>query len=798
MKPWWWRRVAVLIGVGAIVVSPWLAGTCILLSIGVSLDELRYGIAWDYAQVLDRANFRPYATRMRVAGACGLLALPALWAFWLWRERESWRLVRPRPRSPHFLRADEAPRDGTWSYHGQPPLAVHRFRRLRVPAEASLLVVADPVGRTLPTLIEAVHAAAGPLLIVDLDGALFEATATRRARRHPIARIAPFGSGLPWNPLAAAWTPHGIDDLALKALAECWFPERRRMDRALLSQVHTAFAALVHAVDDTLRAAGERVPPAPGDLCRLLAPWDGLHASMLTALAETPVLRTVTRDALRGLAALDVAQLADIDARLAEILGLFARSDLETGTRGHGFSFAAHHAHTIYLHVPYARRADAVPVIEAFIAQWRAAVRYDDVAVVVHGLDHFPRLPCVTAPNDELRYIASATSLAALLTREGDAAAISRRFACVAWQAGDDLKRARREAGALDAYLGHRRASRSATWPASPGPDDLRKLRRGEQLIVGPGLSHGVRCPVLTSYRRRLPPPAIDQGDAMPVPKSLIALVASLLAACAEPAQTEAAPEETAPLALQQTDPCPGVPFAQRTPMSMRGANLGPKRFCLLERLFHGEYSPTGNKIGFVLDWPTLEPLPLDFDYETSQQSFLSTLRISVDWVERLSDEAYRQLPRRWVEPFNTDNPEYLREPDENLHLRIKGAPVHGLTPYYADLPAIRAYYEHRDGPDTRAGAPEDQVDWFVDMGNEGIPRTVIKCSVPAVPDGVRLEHGRLVHLPEVFRRGTCEHDFMLPEYKATVNLSYQRLVMRDWKRIEERIRAILHNGELN
>jgi len=793
MKPWWWRRFAVLMGVGALVVSPWLAGLGVLLSIGVSLDELRYGIAWDYAQVLEQPGFRPVATRMRVAGAFGVLVLPAIWVAWLWRERESWRSVRDRPRSPYFLRPDELPRDGTWSYPAQPPLARRGFRHLRQPAETSLLIVADPVGIAVPTLGEAVLAATGPLLVVDFDDILYRQTSARRRREHEIVRLAPFGGGLPWNPLAAVWTAQGIDDLALRALADCWFPERRRMERAFASQVHAAFATLVHAVDETLRADGERVPPAPGDLCRLLAPWAGLNARMLEALAALPARRPATRDALRSLAELGDEQLKPISDRLAESLRVFACDDLDAGTRGHGFTFAAHRDSTIYLHVPLARSGDAVPVIEAFVAQWRAAVHYADAAVVIHALDVFPPLPCATAPDDKLRYLASTSSLAGLFMHDGDAPAISRRFACLAWHAGSDLKRARVEANALQTYTSHRSTSREAKCPEPPGADDLRKLRRGEQLIFAPGLSHAVRCPRPVFYRRSLPAPTPEQGASMPFPKSLATLVAMLITACSSPAQTE-----EAPVASSKADACRMVPFAERTSVSVRGANLGPKRFCLLERLFNGPWRPTGNTIGFMLNWPTLEPPPLNFDYMANQEAFLSTLGVSVDWIERLSDEAYRQYPRNWIEPLFPNDPNDLVRPMDNLHLRNKGAPMHGLTPYYADLPAISSYFEDRDGPDTTAGRPERQLDWFVDMGPEGIPRTVIKCSVKEVPDGVRLEHGRLVHQPEVFRRATCDHYFLLPEYKATVNLMYQRIMMPDWKRIEDRIRTLLRNGELN
>ena len=59
------------------------------------------------------------------------------------------------------------------------------------------------------------------------------------------------------------------------------------------------------------------------------------------------------------------------------------------------------------------------------------------------------------------------------------------------------------------------------------------------------------------------------------------------------------------------------------------------------------------------------------------------------------------------------------------------------------------------------------------------------------------MQNGRMVEIDGVFRRATCSHEFFIPEYKAMVNLHYQRLVMPDWQRIETRIRSLLHESEM-
>jgi len=277
----------------------------------------------------------------------------------------------------------------------------------------------------------------------------------------------------------------------------------------------------------------------------------------------------------------------------------------------------------------------------------------------------------------------------------------------------------------------------------------------------------------------------------MPLARTLAALAATLIAACSSPPPTATPPVATA------ADPCPFWPPDSMAPEATSSFHLGPHRFCVQQRLFHNLIRPMRHSVGIALNWPTLEPLPPDLDEDADQDTFLSTLDIQMRYLENLTDEEARVLPLRWVQPLRPNHPEDRKRPDDNLDLRIKGDPFHGLTSYYADLPAIRRYYQDIDGFDTTAGLPDAQNDWFVDMDEHGIPRTVLKCSVAAVPDGVRLVNGRLMHDPRVFRRATCEHTFLIPEYKSEVSMTYQRIMSSDWRRIETRIRAILSQGEM-
>jgi hypothetical protein len=408
-----------------------------------------------------------------------------------------------------------------------------------------------------------------------------------------------------------------------------------------------------------------------------------------------------------------------------------------------------------------------------------------------------PPLPFLQTRNDGFRCFASVLSLAALYGKYGvNAHALMHRFEYLAVHAPRDRRWAEREADALHAHTRYHnldRRDRRAIYPRTARVDDLLALRAHEQIVFGPSLTHAVRCRIVATRHQAPAVPVPAQGELMPFPKPLAALLASLVAGCSAPP-----PLDLASVPMSPGDCGTGGKYGD--PEGTEVACLGPHRFRLPSKLFNGHHQPWTDhtELGFVLDWPSLDPLPYGFDMYKDNNRFLAILGISVSYHERLSDEQFRVRPRRWIEPYDPSDPVQRATPSENLGLRIKGAPVHGLTPYYTDFDRLRRYYDELDGPGSPAAKPENlgNDDWFLDMGEDGIPRTVLKCSPPAIPDGVRMEHERMVKIPGVFRRAGCRHMFVLPEYKATVELSYQRMVMSDWQRIETRIRALLHQAE--
>ncbi|HEY4293251.1 hypothetical protein [Luteibacter sp.] len=793
MMPWWCFGAG-LACLGTLAVAPYVAGASILVVLGLSMAQLEYGLAYLYWQSLDLPAFQPYATRIRWAGGIGFLIAPSTWGGWMcrcwWQGRER-RSLAPKPcfDSPATIR-----RDRTWSCPDQPLLSRHRMRRIALPKSESLLLAAPGYPATYAVLKDALRDIQGPLLVIDLEGSLHAATAGWRAGRGEVVRLSPFGGGgRPWNPLAKAWTPQGLCPRILDELAACWYPERGSMDRALVSHVRRLFVALVGAADDVLRASGETVPPAPGDLWQLDACKDDVEAtrSYLRALARLPALRAPVRTALEACAALDDNALRRITSRLRTRLAVFAPASIDAGTRGSGLSLAEPATATVYLDIPYASRDEVVPVIEAFVAQWLPSVRHHAPTVAIHAADLLPPMPFLTHTDTDLRCLASVRSMAALFAgHDGETTALARRFGVLALHAPGERALAEREAVAVGRYMAAQTAGSARNTPVSV--DDLLALRAQDQIVVSRSLLSPVRCRILASARSAPTPPMESQGEAMSFPKPLAALLASLVAGCSAPAPLGTASAER---------PLSGVPVS-RTDDHLRHARLGPQRFRLSKTLFKGLHQPKGDgsSISFILRWPSLEPWPADVYIYRDQNTFLSSLRITINHLDRLTDEQYRARLKRNIEPIVPDDPMQRADPADNLDLRIKGEPVHGLTPYYTDFAKLKRFYLALYGPDTRAGEPDSSSndDWYLDMGSDGIPRTVITCSPAVIPDGVVIENGQLRHKPEVFRRATCDHSFLIPEYKARVNLSYQRAVMPDWQRIETSVRDILRQGEVS
>lgn len=791
MTPWFWRLGAGISAVGACAIAPSLASGLILFSLGLPVSGFAPGLWYDYWQVLDQAAYRPYATRILWAGGIGLVLPPLLGCAGI---AMLWRRWQPLPFVPAYgpfehLSASSlglSPRR-----RGDIAMTKERGRVLGASGGGSVLVSAPYYPEAHAAVVTTLIGAADSTLVV--DGGSRSLAFAPAPSSETVLRLSPFGGGTPWNPLAAAWGPQGVSAHELRYLATAWFPETNRYERFLVSHTRNAFVCLVHVLDDVLRSAhGEPATVAPGDIHRLCA--HAVHHTsrrgFLRALARQPAMGPSARKGLNDWLGLDDAGIDRVWDRLTHVLHPFADPMVDAGTRGTRHAGASWRHTTVYLDIPDRWRAASGPVVESAIRQWQAALVIGDSSLlVVHALDTFPPIAALTDPNSHGAVLATTRGVSTLLDHYGNKAnALARRFALCVVHAPRDEAFAQSESAGLRRFVAaHRDDRHLVSAPASAS--GLMSLRMGEQIVSTPSLPTPVVCRTLTASRKPSTPPpqTIDQGEAMPVSRSLLAFLAALGAA---PVHAASAASPLAP---------PSSAAGAEAIVPTVDATLGPYRFRFPKNLYYQQSGPDPDG-GVMLNvqWPYLRPLPLGTDYHDSNDNFINHISIDLSTVEHLSDERYRALLRRMIEPLDPNNPTPRDRILYDLRARIKGETSHGLTRYAANFDKFRDFYIKTHGTSGRPPDPMQNDDWYLRMGADGIPTTLITCTPIAQSDGVRIESGRIVDMPDRARRAICTHHFLVPEYRLAISLSYLRVILPEWQTMEAFVRETLKAAEVN
>ncbi|MDQ7996137.1 MAG: hypothetical protein AAGC76_09820 [Luteibacter sp.] len=782
MEPWFWRVGAAVSALGACAIAPSLASGLILFSLGLPMSAFAPGLWHDYWQVLDQPAYRPYATRIAICAGAGLVLPLLLWCLGIvfWRRR-----APSVPVSGPFDRLSASSLLLTAIKPGVIHVTKERGRTLGAPDAASVLVSAPYYPEAHAVVLASLRHADGSTLVIDCGSRSL--AFAHAAPGRTVLRLSPFGGGPAWNPLAGAWGPQGLSADELRHLAAGWFPEANRHERFIVSHTRNAFVSLAHVVADVLRSAHNDAPPAaPGDIHRLCA--QAVHyvsrRAFLQTLAERPEVGFQARGGLRGWLGLDDAGIDIVWKRVSDVLAPFADPIVDAATRSERLAPASWRRATVYLDVPDRWRTASGPFIESAIRQWQAALDEGESSLLLaHALDTLPPIAALTDAESAWRCLATTRGLAALHDRYGNnAIMLDRRFTACVVHAPRDEALARRESDALKQFVAaHRDDGHLASTPASP--TGLMSLRVGEQIVVTPSVPTPVICRTLTSSRKpNTPPPqTIDQGEAMPVSKSLIAFF-SALAAGAPNAESISGTSAPPPVSTAAS-PAAHVPLVE--------AKIGKHRFMFPKNMYYQQVGPDRDGgVMLIVRWPTLQPYPPGVDYHHDNLDFIS--HISIDISEpNLSDAEYRTLLRRYIEPLNPDDKAARADPSRNLDLRIKGEPRFGLIPYFADFDKLKPYFDNLYKPGSPASRPEHNDDWFVRWGTDGVPTTVIICSSRLIPDGASIQSGVIVDGTDA-RRSSCQHSFLVPELRLVVHVTYLRVIVYDWQRIESEVRTML------
>ncbi|MBB3228668.1 hypothetical protein FHW69_003310 [Luteibacter sp. Sphag1AF] len=804
MEPWAKRFCALVFVFIALVVSMSVASA--LISWVYNVRHPVHGpvmtlVLWNN---LSAPNIKPIATGLLCWSLAGFLPTLLFFAWLGWQLHDYQRRRWPTPIPPFITPRKSAL---TWSAqrHRGITLASHYRLGKAAPYATSVLLAGRNPRRTLAHgILPTLRYVEGPVLVVDLSANAFAFTAGWRAQAgHPIVHLAPFGGGRRWNPLRHAWTSHGWCQDRLTRLAQRWYPIRERGDELLASQTQHAFVTLVHALYDIYIVSDQAHMVSPVDLYQLCAPTEGTaDRRSLAALMAHPALSAATRNALGTWLALDTPTIGRIWEALRPPLSVYAQAGDGASMTRNDTLFGDHRARhtTVYLSIPPSHRAHAALLVDTFIMQWHEQVMADAPdalpLVVLYGADTVGPLTTLIRGPDTLRWLATVDDLASVATMYGHhTAAFLRRFGLCVAQAPVHQVAADRLAPMLTDFLAaHSDPRRAMSSPATPA--QLLTLRDDEQIVVGRTPERPVRCRVPRLPPKRLPPPFTPtEGEPMPVPKPVVLLAASMMAACRGPITPPPLPPDDT-----LKTPCDGLPLETVSSHELVPACLGPYLFRLPQNLFYLPWVQGKEKDMFDLSvqWDSLQPLPPDRDRYGKRESATTSVTIGYNHIPRLSDERFRTRLRRIIEPLDPNDPVDRANPSQNLDLRIQGEPIYGLTPYYADLDKVRAYYVKHHGPQTHAHEPEANEDWFVRFGPDGLPSTVITCTSHLLPTGAHVELGHVVD--DVARdksRALCTHHFLIPEYKVMVTMDYLRVMMPDWARLEAYARAVLKNGQV-
>ncbi len=247
-----------------------------------------------------------------------------------------------------------------------------------------------------------------------------------------------------------------------------------------------------------------------------------------------------------------------------------------------------------------------------------------------------------------------------------------------------------------------------------------------------------------------------------------------------------------------------GVVNADRASMEARARGepatfaFGAHRFRIPLQYFWSQSAPAREnprqEINLNLQWPCLEPLPLGHDYADVRDTSLRAIWISLSYMPPDAPVSLAQaMDNRIMSSGFAGDPLY------QIALRLPGDPVHGLEPHYADLDAAAAHYEDTYGsPSSRENLLRIAKDWYVDRDADGRVTTVIKCSNHRLPDGAIVE-GNGVRRSEPFQPlAWCDHDFALGKYSVLAGASYPRAYLGHWRRIEERVGALLDDSVID
>lgn len=275
------------------------------------------------------------------------------------------------------------------------------------------------------------------------------------------------------------------------------------------------------------------------------------------------------------------------------------------------------------------------------------------------------------------------------------------------------------------------------------------------------------------------------------------ALVAALsAAACAKSHTAEEAPNGTSLSEYAASSRTVGGHTYTAEPVEAR---LGPHRFMFPANLYYNQIGPLPDGgVMLTLLWPEFHAAPLGNRSTRGTPVSRRQVLVTLMYLDRVPIQ--NLLARRSSsEAISAPGSLERRDPVENLSLRVAQPERLGLTPYAIDQALLAAYakdYEAAVGRPYVHNATMEP-DWYVARYADGQLSTFIRCD-PAdrVPDGLAIEGNALVRSGEG-QIAMCRHSMVDLDDSIAIEMSYTRVLLGDWQRLEDSVRDHLRRSRV-
>lgn len=223
-------------------------------------------------------------------------------------------------------------------------------------------------------------------------------------------------------------------------------------------------------------------------------------------------------------------------------------------------------------------------------------------------------------------------------------------------------------------------------------------------------------------------------------------------------------------------------------------ARLGPHRFMFPANLYYNQIGPFADGgVMLTLLWPEFEAAPPGDRQTRSTAVSRRQVLVELSYLDRVPIRNHL-AQRSSTEGISAPGSLERRDPVENLSLRVAGPQRMGLVPYAIDQALLadyaRDYSESVGVPYVHNAAMEP--DWYGARSADGELNTFISCD-PAdrVPDGLVIE-GNALERSGDGKIAMCRHSMVDLERGIAIDMSYARVLLADWGRLEAALRELL------